>query len=140
MPLLYLDILLSSLRILYFSPFQQSARAPFRLANGGWRRPSSELFDFESLSLLVTKAGFQVAERGTSFPMELFLLMGLDYTKNPELGLPARIKGSASTWDWKIQGSRKPAAPSTARWRRPESAAKPSSSPSRRNGFNRQSP
>ena len=35
---------------------------------------------------LVSRAGFHVAERSTSFPMELFLLMGLDYTGDPALG------------------------------------------------------
>ncbi len=43
-------------------------------------------FDFESLSSLVTRLGFEVRERSTSFPMELFLLMGLDYTKDSDLG------------------------------------------------------
>ncbi len=67
-----------------FTPFQQSARGALSLAEW-WVAPPHHLnyFDFDSLSLLVTKAGFQIAERGTSFPMELFLLMGLDYTTNP---------------------------------------------------------
>ena len=71
-----------------FTPFQQSARGALSIGEW-WVAPPHHLnyFDFESLSLLVTKTGFRVAERGTSFPMELFLLMGLDYTKNPELGL-----------------------------------------------------
>jgi len=71
-----------------FSPFQESARASLSLAEW-WVAPPHHLnyFDFDSLSHVMTKAGFAIAERNTSFPMELFLLMGLDYTTNPELGL-----------------------------------------------------
>jgi 2-polyprenyl-3-methyl-5-hydroxy-6-metoxy-1,4-benzoquinol methylase len=71
-----------------FSAFQHSARSTLGLAEW-WVAPPHHLnyFDFDSLSHLVTKAGFSIAERSTSFPMELFLLMGLDYTTNPELGL-----------------------------------------------------
>jgi SAM-dependent methyltransferase len=71
-----------------FSPFQESARASLSLPEW-WVAPPHHLnyFDFESLSHLLTRAGFAIAERGTSFPMELFLLMGLDYTSDPALGL-----------------------------------------------------
>jgi SAM-dependent methyltransferase len=43
-------------------------------------------FDFDSLSALLRACGFQVLERQTDFPMELFLLMGLDYVDDPEVG------------------------------------------------------
>mgnify|MGYP001492839930 FL=1 len=43
-------------------------------------------FSFESLEQLIAKAGFQVLERTTNFPMEFFLLMGQNYTLKPELG------------------------------------------------------
>jgi 2-polyprenyl-3-methyl-5-hydroxy-6-metoxy-1,4-benzoquinol methylase len=71
-----------------FTPFQEGARATLSLAEW-WVVPPHHLnyFDFDSLSHVVSTAGFRIAERGTSFPMELFLLMGLDYTANPELGL-----------------------------------------------------
>ncbi|HEY4264555.1 MAG TPA: class I SAM-dependent methyltransferase [Micropepsaceae bacterium] len=71
-----------------FTPFQESARASLSLPEW-WVAPPHHLnyFDFESLSHVVATAGFRIAERGTSFPMEMFLLMGLDYTTNPELGL-----------------------------------------------------
>ncbi|HXJ01055.1 MAG TPA: class I SAM-dependent methyltransferase [Micropepsaceae bacterium] len=71
-----------------FTPFQEGARSSLSLPEW-WVAPPHHLnyFDFESLSHLVTRLGFAVVERGTSFPMELFLLMGLDYTSNPELGL-----------------------------------------------------
>jgi SAM-dependent methyltransferase len=70
-----------------FTPFQQSARRTLTLSEW-WVAPPHHLnyFDFDSLSRLVTRLGFQVRERSTSFPMELFLLMGLDYTKDKELG------------------------------------------------------
>lgn len=70
-----------------FSPFQSGARVALSLPEW-WVAPPHHLnyFDFESLAHLVSSAGFCVAERSTSFPMELFLLMGLDYTKDPTLG------------------------------------------------------
>ena len=70
-----------------FSPFQAGARAALSLPEW-WVAPPHHLnyFDFDSLASLVSRAGFRVAERSTSFPMELFLLMGLDYTGDPALG------------------------------------------------------
>jgi len=70
-----------------FTPFQQSARHSLTLSEW-WVAPPHHLnyFDFDSLSELVTRLGFEVRERSTSFPMELFLLMGLDYTKDSDLG------------------------------------------------------
>lgn len=70
-----------------FTPFQAGARAALSLPEW-WVAPPHHLnyFDFESLSHLIVGQGFAIAERSTSFPMELFLLMGLDYTKDPALG------------------------------------------------------
>ena len=70
-----------------FTPFQAGARAALSLSEW-WVAPPHHLnyFDFESLSHLVSAAGFTVSERMTSFPMEMFLLMGLDYTKDSALG------------------------------------------------------
>ena len=70
-----------------FTPFQQSARSTLTLSEW-WVAPPHHLnyFDFDSLSRLVTRLGFDVRERSTSFLMELFLLMGLDYTKDSDLG------------------------------------------------------
>jgi len=39
-----------------------------------------------SLCCLLRETGFTVLRVGMSFPMELFLLMGMDYTKDKELG------------------------------------------------------
>ena len=51
-----------------FTPFQASARASLSLPEW-WVAPPHHLnyFDFESLSILVTKAGFDIREKMTSF-------------------------------------------------------------------------
>lgn len=43
-------------------------------------------FDFNSLSNVLEAAGFQVLDRTTTFPMELFLAFGVDYVGNAEVG------------------------------------------------------
>jgi 2-polyprenyl-3-methyl-5-hydroxy-6-metoxy-1,4-benzoquinol methylase len=70
-----------------FSPLQLAARAAMGLADW-WVAPPHHLnyFDFESLEALLVRLGFEPVERSTSFPMEAFLMMGEDYTGNPELG------------------------------------------------------
>jgi SAM-dependent methyltransferase len=70
-----------------FTPFQEAARTTLNLKQW-WVAPPHHLnyFDFDSLARLVGTRGFEVRERMTSFPMELFLLMGLDYTTDKTLG------------------------------------------------------
>lgn len=70
-----------------FTPLQIAACASLKIPQW-WVAPPHHLnyFDFESLSGLLTRLGFDVRERSTSFPMEQFLLMGHDYTANPQLG------------------------------------------------------
>jgi SAM-dependent methyltransferase len=70
-----------------FSPLQIAGRAAVG-AEEWWIAPPHHLnyFDFESLTRLLTRLGFTPRERLTSFPMELFLMMGEDYTKNATLG------------------------------------------------------
>ena len=53
-----------------------------------WIAPPHHLnyFDFESLSTLLSRLGLEVMEAMTSFPMELFLLMGENYVGNDALG------------------------------------------------------
>jgi len=53
-----------------------------------WVVPDHHLnyFNFDSLETLLSNRGFKVINKTTSFPMELFLLMGQDYTENPALG------------------------------------------------------
>lgn len=57
-------------------------------ASEWWVVPDHHLnyFDFETLERLIQKVGLRLLERTTNFPMELFLLMGQDYTTDPELG------------------------------------------------------
>lgn len=43
-------------------------------------------FNFETLEKLLEKGGFEIILRTTSFPMELFLLMGDDYVRNDQIG------------------------------------------------------
>ena len=43
-------------------------------------------FDFQSLEALLGRVGFDVVYSQSDFPMELFLLMGEDYTGNPGIG------------------------------------------------------
>jgi SAM-dependent methyltransferase len=70
-----------------FSPLQIAGRAAIG-AGEWWIAPPHHLnyFDFESLARLLTRLGLETRERQTSFPMELFLMMGEDYTKDPALG------------------------------------------------------
>lgn len=70
-----------------FNPFQQS------LVDSGnyapwWVVPDHHLnyFNFATLEKLMENNGLEITNRTTNFPMELFLLMGQDYTNNPKLG------------------------------------------------------
>ncbi len=69
-----------------FSPLQIAATA--QGLQDWWVAPPHHLnyFDFSSLSAVLKRLGFTVAERHTSFPMEMFLLMGEDYTADSALG------------------------------------------------------
>jgi 2-polyprenyl-3-methyl-5-hydroxy-6-metoxy-1,4-benzoquinol methylase len=53
-----------------------------------WVQPHHHLnyFSFDSLSRLLEKNGFEIQHKTTNFPMEMFLLMGQDYSNNPSLG------------------------------------------------------
>jgi 2-polyprenyl-3-methyl-5-hydroxy-6-metoxy-1,4-benzoquinol methylase len=53
-----------------------------------WLAPPHHLnyFDFSTLEALLTRHGFRTVEVTTSFPMELFLLMGENYVGNETLG------------------------------------------------------
>lgn len=59
-----------------------------------WLAPPHHLnyFSFVSLERLLVRLGFEIAGRTTTFPMELFLLMGDDYTVNGELGRSLHAK------------------------------------------------
>lgn len=53
-----------------------------------WVVPDHHLnyFDFDTLEHLLASVGLDVEKRLTNFPMELFLLMGHDYTRDANLG------------------------------------------------------
>jgi SAM-dependent methyltransferase len=70
-----------------FSPFQEAGRAAVD-EHKWWIVPPHHLnyFDFSSATALLERIGFRIHERTTSFPMELFLLMGDNYIDNPERG------------------------------------------------------
>lgn len=53
-----------------------------------WLAPPEHLnyFNFESLSRLLEKNGFSVVSKESTFPLELFLLMGHDYIGNDPVG------------------------------------------------------
>jgi SAM-dependent methyltransferase len=70
-----------------FSPLQIAAAAT-RGTGEWWIAPPHHLnyFDFATLANLLERLRFRIAEKTTSFPMEAFVLMGDDYTKDPALG------------------------------------------------------
>lgn len=49
-------------------------------------------FDFDSLEKLIKNNGFTLKGRFSSFPIDLFLTMGDDYVKTPELGREAHLR------------------------------------------------
>ena len=70
-----------------YSPFQIAASATTTRSEW-WVAPKHHLnyFTFDSLANLLQRLDLTIAERSTSFPMELFLLMGENYTIDPALG------------------------------------------------------
>jgi len=70
-----------------FTPAQQSAVTALGLPQW-WVAPPHHLnyFNFASLASLLERHGFDVNARTTSFPMEQFLLMGMNYVADPQLG------------------------------------------------------
>ncbi|MGD0143580.1 MAG: class I SAM-dependent methyltransferase [Rhizomicrobium sp.] len=76
-----------------FSPFQVAARVAAGLPEW-WVAPNRHLnyFDFDSVSDLLVRLDFEPVERTTSFPMEMFLLMGENYTSDPALGRACHAK------------------------------------------------
>lgn len=70
-----------------FSPFQIAGRNAVS-ANEWWIAPPHHLnyFDFDSGARFLERLGLAVVERTTSFPMELFLMMGEDYIGKDDVG------------------------------------------------------
>jgi SAM-dependent methyltransferase len=53
-----------------------------------WVSPPHHInyFNFNSTQQLLKKIGFEIIQRQSTFPLESFLLMGLNYVKDPEIG------------------------------------------------------
>jgi 2-polyprenyl-3-methyl-5-hydroxy-6-metoxy-1,4-benzoquinol methylase len=70
-----------------FSPTQIAGRAAAGVGDW-WVAPPHHLnyFNFDSLTALLSRAGFIAKARTTSFPMEAFLMMGENYVNDPGLG------------------------------------------------------
>jgi len=54
-----------------------------------WVAPKEHLnyFNFESLSELIIRNEFNIIKKQSTFPLEMFLLMGFDYVNDPDMGL-----------------------------------------------------
>jgi len=70
-----------------FSPVQQALQKACDYAPW-WVAPPHHInyFNFDSLEGLLSRCGFEVLHRETSFPIDLFLLMGENYVGNDALG------------------------------------------------------
>lgn len=70
-----------------FNPLQATVTHEFK-KDDWWVVPDHHLnyFDFDSLERLLQTSGLSIEKRLTNFPMELFLLMGQDYTQIPSKG------------------------------------------------------
>ena len=70
-----------------YSPFQKAMRSVGGVSPW-WLSPPIHLnyFNFDSLARLVRSQGFEVVHTETTFPIDLFLLMGDNYVGNGELG------------------------------------------------------
>lgn len=70
-----------------YNPFQQALRTT-REFNPWWIAPPHHInyFNFDTLSRLLESCGFKVVRRESTFPIDLFLLMGDNYVGNDEIG------------------------------------------------------
>jgi 2-polyprenyl-3-methyl-5-hydroxy-6-metoxy-1,4-benzoquinol methylase len=70
-----------------FSRIQDAARTKLNKAPWWIAAPAHvNYFDFNSLVRFLKKYGYEILYMFTDFPMEFFLLMGLDYVDNQEVG------------------------------------------------------
>lgn len=69
-----------------YNPFQEALRAQGMAP--WWVAPPHHInyFDFATLQGLLERCGFEVVDRQTTFPMELFLMMGDNYVGDDQLG------------------------------------------------------
>jgi SAM-dependent methyltransferase len=70
-----------------FNPFQLLLRNHIKV-DPWWVQPPHHInyFDFDSLEALLTQAGFKVIYQESTFPIDMFLLMGENYIGDDELG------------------------------------------------------
>jgi SAM-dependent methyltransferase len=70
-----------------YNPFQSLLRDSLEF-KPWWVSPPIHInyFDPESLEHILQNAGFEIIEKTSTFPMELFLLMGENYVGNDQLG------------------------------------------------------
>lgn len=70
-----------------FNPFQILLRDRFNF-DPWWVSPPHHInyFDFDSLTSLVENCGFHVLHKESTFPIDMFLLMGENYINNDKLG------------------------------------------------------
>ena len=76
-----------------YSPFQQALTAACGFSPW-WVVPPHHLnyFNFESLENLLENRGFDIVARETTFPIDLFLLMGDNYVGDETLGRACHVK------------------------------------------------
>jgi len=88
-----------------YNPFQIALRET-RGYEPWWVAPPHHLnyFDFDSLASLLSSCGFEVMHRTTTFPMDLFLLMGEDYVGNASLGRECHARRKAFESNLKTAG------------------------------------
>lgn len=76
-----------------FNPFQTVLRDHLGF-KPWWVAPPHHInyFDFDSLSNLLKRCGFEVVHKEATFPIDMFLLMGDNYIGNDELGRVCHTK------------------------------------------------
>jgi len=70
-----------------YNPFQRIFKNEKKV-HSWWLVPPEHInyFNVESAKSLITDCGFELISLKTSFPIDLFLLLGEDYVSNPDLG------------------------------------------------------
>lgn len=70
-----------------FNPLQRRVGGSWFVSRWHWN-----YFTPRTLTRLFNDLGYEVAYRGASFPMELFILAGFDYRDDPELGRKCHLR------------------------------------------------
>ncbi len=76
-----------------FNPFQTALQKACNF-DTWWVAPPHHInyFDFDSLERLLTKCQFEILARETTFPIDMFLLMGDNYIADDSLGRACHVK------------------------------------------------